>query len=334
MALNIVSNYSANVAHRNLTKTDAAMSSSLAKLSAGSRVLSSKDDTASMAIGSRIASEVSALKQANVNAGQASSMLQIADGAMGTTQDVLTRMKTLAVQGASDNLSSTERSMIDTEYQSLVGEIDRVANDTEFNGTKLVSGSTAVTSATNSVSTGADNLVQAADGVSSIEFDSDVGDAAFTVEYNSTSNVLTVTDLTNGTSEGINIGATDIAQNATQEVRLDTIGATVTLNDAFDKAAAISADGGAFSATVGSADILTSSIEITAATGSGAQGLSATTLSIDSNTVSASASVISIEGFSAAGIDLTATGVTTAQLTDGTNTFDISFQVTTAFSNT
>ena len=114
MSLNIVSNCSANVDHRNLASTEMEMSSSLAKLSAGTRVLSSKDDAASMAIGSRITAEVSALKQASTNAGQASSMLQIADGAMGTVGDVLTRMKTLAVQGASDNLSSTERSMLDT----------------------------------------------------------------------------------------------------------------------------------------------------------------------------------------------------------------------------
>jgi flagellin len=69
MSLNIVSNYSANVAHRNLASTEMEMSSSLAKLSAGTRVLSSKDDTASMAIGSRITAEVSALKQASTNAG-------------------------------------------------------------------------------------------------------------------------------------------------------------------------------------------------------------------------------------------------------------------------
>ena len=333
MALNLISNYSANVAQRNLTKTDMAMSSSLAKLSAGTRVVSSKDDAASMAIGSRIASEVSALKQANVNAGQASSMLQIADGAMGTTGDIPTRMKTLAVQGASDNLSSTERSMLDTEYQSLTIEIDRVANDTEFNGVKLVAGSTAVSSATNSVSVAADNKVQAADGVASIEFDADVGEAAFTVEYNSSTNVITMTDLTNGTSEGIDIGSTAIAQNATQEVRFDTIGASITLNDAFSKSTAISADGGSYSATVAGGTILATSVEITGATGSGAQGVTTNLLNIDGTT--ANAAVLSIGAYSgAATVDLSSTGVKTAQLTDGTNTFNISFQVSTAFSNT
>ena len=82
MALNIVSNYAANVATRYLAKADAAASTSLAKLSAGTRVLGAKDDAASLAIGSRLNAEVQAQKQAKVNAGQATSMLQIADGAM------------------------------------------------------------------------------------------------------------------------------------------------------------------------------------------------------------------------------------------------------------
>jgi len=147
MALNVISNYAANVAHRNLTSSDAAATSSLAKLSAGSRVITAKDDAASMAIGNRMNVEVNALKQANVNAGQAVSMLQIADGAMSKVQDILVRMKTLAVQAGSGQLSGTERGMLDTEYQALVAEIDRIASDTEFNGNQLINGSITVSGA-------------------------------------------------------------------------------------------------------------------------------------------------------------------------------------------
>src|SRR3546814_11663966 len=85
MGMNLISNYAANVAHRNLSATDAQATSSLAKLSSGTRVVSAKDDAAAMAIGSRISSEVAGLKQAAVNAGQPASMMQIADGAMGKT---------------------------------------------------------------------------------------------------------------------------------------------------------------------------------------------------------------------------------------------------------
>jgi flagellin len=149
MALNVISNYAANVAHRNLTISDNAATSSLAKLSSGSRVVTAKDDAASMAIGNRMNVEVNALKQANVNAGQAVSMLQIADGAMSKVQDILVRMKTLAVQAGSGQLSGTERGMLDTEYQSLVSEIDRIASDTEFNGNQLVNGSVTISSNAN-----------------------------------------------------------------------------------------------------------------------------------------------------------------------------------------
>ena len=140
MPLNVISNFAANVAHRNLAASDMEATDSLAKLSAGTRVLSAKDDAASLAIGSRLAAEVSAMRQATVNASQAISLLQVADGAMSQHQDILVRMKTLAVQAGSGQLGTTERAMLDTEYQELILEIDRIANDTEFNGTKLVDG--------------------------------------------------------------------------------------------------------------------------------------------------------------------------------------------------
>jgi flagellin len=140
MALNIVSNFAANVAQRQLASANDAATESVAKLSAGKRVLAAKDDAAASAISARLSAEINGLKQANVNAGQASSLLQIADGAFSNTQDILTRMKSLAVQAGSDQLSDTERSFLDQEFQALAGEIERIAQDTEFNGTKLVNG--------------------------------------------------------------------------------------------------------------------------------------------------------------------------------------------------
>src|SRR3546814_16748985 len=109
MALNAISNYAANVAHRNLQTSDAQATASLAKLSSGTRVVSARDDAASLAIGSRLNAEVAALRQASVNAGQAVSMLQIADGAMRKVQDILVRMKTLAVKAGSGQLSQPEQ---------------------------------------------------------------------------------------------------------------------------------------------------------------------------------------------------------------------------------
>ena len=192
MPLNVISNFAANVAHRNLSTNDMQATNSLAKLSAGSRVISAKDDAAALAIGNRLSAEVAGLKQAQVNAGQGVSMLQIADGAMSKVNDVLQRMKSLAVQSGSGQLSSTERSMIDTEYQALTSEIDRISNDTEFAGTKLVDGSFGVT-----IDTAAG--FQQSDGIEAITFKGDFNTASTgTLSYNTTSDAFTMSH--NGTS--------------------------------------------------------------------------------------------------------------------------------------
>ena len=155
MALNVISNFAANVAHRNLVRSDMEATSSLAKLSSGTRVVSAKDDAASMAIGSRLQAEVNALRMAAINANQAVSMLQIADGAMARVTDILIRMKTLSVQAGSGQLSNVERGMLDTEYQNLLQEVDRISADTEFNGNQLVNGDQLVSGANSNFDVGA-----------------------------------------------------------------------------------------------------------------------------------------------------------------------------------
>ncbi|MAB33586.1 flagellin [Thalassospira sp. MBR-102] len=138
MALNIISNYAANVAHRNLSASDEMATRSLSKLSSGTRVVSARDDAASMAIGARLNATTQALKTATVNVGQANSMLQIADGGMATIDDILVRMKTLAVQSSSGNLSDTERGFLNDEFTQLRDEIDRISSSTNFNGIQLL----------------------------------------------------------------------------------------------------------------------------------------------------------------------------------------------------
>jgi len=140
MALNVVSNYAANVAQRYLQRADAEASRSVAKLAAGTRVLSAADDAASLAIGLSLKADVVSLKQAAVNVGQAASAIQIAEGAMSTVSDILLRMKTLAVQASSDQLASTQRTMLNSEFTELLSEVDRVAAVTNFDGQSLTTG--------------------------------------------------------------------------------------------------------------------------------------------------------------------------------------------------
>ena len=201
MPLTVISNFAANVAHRNLTKTDMETTRSVTKLSSGQRVVSARDDAASMAIGSRFRSEVAALQAARVNAGQAISMLQIAEGAMGQVDSMLVRMKTLAIQAGSSQFGDVERTLIDAEFQQLLQELDRIAADTEFNGAKLLDGGQI------------SSLVSAADpsgdGISSIQFDATVADdAVFRYVYDSSNEILSVTKM----------GVSNVMVNEAQEL--------------------------------------------------------------------------------------------------------------------
>jgi len=329
MSLSIISNYAANVAHRYLQNTDTMATNSVAKLSAGSRVLTAKDDAASLAIGSRLAAEVAGQQQAQVNATQATSMLQVADGAMSKVNDILVRMKTLAVQAGSGQLGSTERSMLDTEYQSLTSEIDRIANATTFNGVSLVKG-TSTTSTTLTGETGTNQLVSATQGVQSVAFDNTVGNATVKIGYDSTTNVLTLTNLTTGVSQGVNIGSTAIAQNSTQTVSFATVGATITLNSAFNKGTSIAPTDSFTLGGSGTGAI--NSLQLTGATFStGLATLSAISGSV--NATNAAATTFTIGGFTGS-IDMTSTGSKTVTLSNGSGaSFNLKFNVSTAFAN-
>jgi len=230
MPLNVISNFAANVAHRNLQMTDAQATNSLAKLSAGTRVLSARDDAAGLAVGSRLSVEVVGLKQAAVNAGQASSMLQIADGAMAKVNDILSRMKALAIQAGSGQLSSTDRGMLDTEFQQLMDEVDRIANDTEFSGTKLVNGSQALDSTPAGFTPVANVTSISVGGWDTSATGSVTG---WSLSYSTTGHAFTLTDGT--TSFSTNIDATAITGgllNKSVSVTLKQAGANpeVTLN--------------------------------------------------------------------------------------------------------
>lgn len=236
MPLNIISNFAANVAHRNLAVSDNDATNSLAKLSSGTRVVSAKDDAASMAVGSRLEAERTGLQQALVNAGQAVSMLQIADGAMSYVNDVLIRMKSLSVQAGSGSLSGTERSMLNTEYQALLSEVDRIANDTEFAGTTLVSGSVAVDTSS-ATAYAADQGVQSITFVgnhstasnASASYDQTNGAFSVSVVDDTATNIFTGT-IPSGTNDGTNMttGSVVSLSNSNSLNKID-----IALNTAF-----------------------------------------------------------------------------------------------------
>jgi len=243
MALNVISNFAANVAHRNLTMSDAAATSSLAKLSSGSRVVSAKDDAASLAIGSRLLAEVVAMRTARVNTGQAGSMLQIADGAMGTISDILIRMKELATQAASDQLGATERGILNSEFTALRSEIDRIANDTEFNGVKLTQGGISGSSAGNFA------VANGVESISATGFTS--GDVSTAATYTAATNIFSVTvnavvytgEIDASALDGGNALLTSTVVTLSNSSPTETATITLQLNTAFDSTADEAAGG-------------------------------------------------------------------------------------------
>lgn len=140
MGFRINTNVSSIAAQRSLGKSTRETESTLAKLSSGTRITKSADDAAGLAISEKLKSQIRSTAQANRNANDGISMIQTAEGAMNEVSSMLTRLRELAIQSASDTVGDAERSFTDMEYQSLKQEIERISQTTEFNGTKLLQG--------------------------------------------------------------------------------------------------------------------------------------------------------------------------------------------------
>lgn len=130
---------SGNVANT-LTSHYGNLATSTERLSTGLRVNSAADDAAGLAIRELMRSDVTALQQGIRNANDAISLIQTADGALGIIDEKLIRMKELAEQAATGTYDSTQRLMIESEYQQMASEITRIANATDFNGIHLLNG--------------------------------------------------------------------------------------------------------------------------------------------------------------------------------------------------
>ena len=124
----------------NLTSHYANLKTTTERLSTGLRVNSAADDAAGLAIRELMRTDIAALQQGVRNANDAISLLQTADGALGIIDEKLTRMKELAEQAATGTYDSTQRLMIESEYQAMASEITRIANATDFNGIQLLNG--------------------------------------------------------------------------------------------------------------------------------------------------------------------------------------------------
>jgi len=140
MGLRINTNQIAVNAQRNLRNNQAVLQGSSEKLASGSRINKSADDAAGLAISDNLGGMVRSYQQAGRNAQDGISFVQVAEGGMGEIGNMLNRLRELSVQASSDTIGNREREFLDREAQQLKLEMERVAQSTEFNGTKLLSG--------------------------------------------------------------------------------------------------------------------------------------------------------------------------------------------------
>ena len=133
-------NMNALNAHRNMGINNTAAGKSMEKLSSGLRINRAGDDAAGLAISEKMRGQIRGLTQASRNSADGISMIQTAEGALNETTNILQRMRELAVQASNDTNTSSDRNEIQKEINALTEEVDRIANNTEFNTQKLLNG--------------------------------------------------------------------------------------------------------------------------------------------------------------------------------------------------
>lgn len=140
MGLRIGTNVSALNAQKNLYMTQINANRSMARLASGFRINQAADDAAGLAISENLKGQIRGMRQANRNANDGISLVQVAEGSLNEVSNMLIRLRELGVQASSDTIGETERKFLDVEYQQLKSEIQRVTESTEFNGFELLNG--------------------------------------------------------------------------------------------------------------------------------------------------------------------------------------------------
>lgn len=142
MSLRIATNTQALSSQRFLGLNKLSQDRALERLASGNRINRAGDDAAGLAISEKLKAHIRSMEQATRNANDGISMIQVAEGAMNEASNILIRLRELSIQAASDTIGDTERQFVNKEVQHLKAEIDRISAGTEFNGMKLLDGST------------------------------------------------------------------------------------------------------------------------------------------------------------------------------------------------
>ncbi|MBA0361159.1 flagellin [Stenotrophomonas maltophilia] len=189
-------------AQRNLSTSGNSLATTIQRLSSGLRINSAKDDAAGLAISERFSTQIRGLDVAIRNANDGISLAQVAEGSLSEVGNNLQRIRELAVQASNATNSSSDRKALQAEVTQLVSEIDRVAKQSDFNGTKLLDGS--FTSQLFQVGANAGQAI-AINSVVDAKADA-LGNSKFAAPVTSTADIATITDLSGVTINGVAIG--------------------------------------------------------------------------------------------------------------------------------
>ena len=125
---------------RNIGNAKSKLASSVSRLASGNRILKASDDATGLSISSRLNSDIRALQKGVENISQGISLTNVAEGGLQSISSILSEAKALAVQASTGTLSDNQRSAIQNQFNSLMSEVDRIVDGTEFNGNKLLDG--------------------------------------------------------------------------------------------------------------------------------------------------------------------------------------------------
>lgn len=140
--MRVSTNMAAINSQRNLVGSQRVMAKSMAQLASGSRINIAADDAAGLAISEKLKSSIRSARQANRNANDGISMVQTAEGGLNEIGNIVTRLRELGIQAASDTVGATERGFVDKEVQQLKSEVQRIATSTKWGTTNLLDGTT------------------------------------------------------------------------------------------------------------------------------------------------------------------------------------------------
>ncbi|MEM7199170.1 MAG: flagellin [Planctomycetota bacterium] len=141
MGLRVNTNVASINAQRSLSQINGRLQNNFRRLSTGLRIASAADDAAGLAISERLRAQVRSLEQAQRNSNDGISLVQTAEGALNEVNSILIRLRELSIQAANGSVSNQDKETLEQEFGDLISEINRIGRSTEFNGIRLLDGS-------------------------------------------------------------------------------------------------------------------------------------------------------------------------------------------------